>query len=234
MEEEASGCCPVAINGARLLALKEGALFWPERALLVLADLHLEKGSSFAARGSPLPPYDTRATLARVEALIAAHSPRRILALGDSAHDAGAEDRMAPSDARILRRLVDGREWIWILGNHDPEPPSGWGGSREPEWREGNLIFRHETLRDRGGHGEISGHFHPKACVWSPAARAVRRCFVTNGRRLIMPAFGAYAGGLDALDPAIDSQFPGGFIALLLGAERVHPVRRGQLVAIGA
>jgi uncharacterized protein len=224
---------PVQIHGATLIALPDGALFWPVEGVLVVADLHLEKGSAFAARGQHLPPYDTAATLERMEMLIERHAPIRVLALGDSAHDRRAGERMAEQDSARLRRIVSATDWIWILGNHDPALPPAWGGTCLSEWRSGSLIFRHEAATTRPVKGEISGHFHPKACVRGEAARATRRCFVTDGRRLIMPAFGAYAGGLDALDPAIDRHFPDGFVALVLGADRVHPVSRGKLSPIG-
>src|SRR5256885_11679543 len=112
----------VMMCGVTLAADCLGALYWPEEGLLVVADLHLEKGSSFARRGQLLPPYDTAETLARLARLIAHHAPRTVIALGDNFHDGGGPNRLAASDRAGLAALQRGRDWIWIAGNHDPEP----------------------------------------------------------------------------------------------------------------
>ena len=154
-------------------------IYWPEQGLLAVADLHLEKGSSFAARGVLLPPYDTAATLARLAALIARYAPRVVVALGDSFHDGRGPARLADTDRATLRSLQRGRDWVWITGNHDPDPAEGIGGRFLSTLKLGALTFRHEPLENAGG--EIAGHLHPIARV-SRRGRAVsRRCFAGDG-----------------------------------------------------
>lgn len=217
------------VNGVALQALPEGALWWPEHRLLVVADLHLEKGSAFAARGIVLPPYDTRATLGRLEALVARWQPRRVIALGDSFHDAAAVDRLPTEDRARLAALTAATDWLWIEGNHDPVPPENVGGRYLPELRLGGLLFRHEP-QSAPAPGEIAGHLHPCAAVHVRGRRLRRRCFVSDGWRLIMPAFGAYAGGLNVLDPAFEALLPGlSFHAWMMSADRVVPVAAARL-----
>ena len=215
------------LNGALLTADFSGTLWWEERRLLVAADLHLEKGTGFAARGTLLPPYDTRETLARLAAAMARLKPATLICLGDSFHDGGAATRLDADDITVLSRLTSSCDWRWIAGNHDPAPPADWGGRVESEIVLGPLVFRHEALAGRA-EGEVSGHYHPKATVQTRARRVSGRCFVTDGRRLILPAFGAYAGGLDVTDPAIGRLFPAGFDIHLIGRAKVHslPGRR--------
>ncbi|TWB35263.1 ligase-associated DNA damage response endonuclease PdeM [Nitrospirillum pindoramense] len=210
---------PLTVNGAMVLADASGALFWPERGLLVVADLHLEKGSAFAARGTLLPPYDTAATLARLEATCRRLAPRRVLCLGDSFHDRRAGDRLSAEDGRRLAALAGGHEWLWVVGNHDPAPPPDWGGQVVDDWIEGPLVFRHEAQGVTAA-GEISGHYHPKASVPTRARRVGGRCFITDGHRLVLPAFGAYTGGLDVRDAALRRLFPGAFSIVLLHRDR--------------
>jgi DNA ligase-associated metallophosphoesterase len=209
------------VNGVALAADPAGALFWPDRRTLAVADLHLEKGSAFAEQGRFLPPYDTAATLQALAAAIARHRPERVLCLGDSFHDAGAAGRLAPCDGDLLRRLTAAHDWVWIRGNHDPAPPREWGGRVATELTLGALTFRHQAAAHQPA-GEVSGHYHPKASVRLCVRRVTGRCFVTDGRRLILPAFGAYTGGLDVLDPAVAGLFPGGFDIQLLGRGRVY------------
>lgn len=218
------------VNGAALVADISGALWWPGERLLAVADLHLEKGSAFARRGALLPPYDTAATIARLGAAIARYRPQRLVCLGDSFHDRGAAGRLPPADAAALAGMVGACDWIWVRGNHDPAPPAGLGGRTVPEWVQGALLFRHEAVAAPAA-GEVSGHFHPKAGIARRGKRAGGRCFVSDGRRLILPAFGAYAGGLDVLDPAIAGLFPDGrFEAHVIGRERLHRLTSAQLV----
>jgi uncharacterized protein len=201
-----------------------GALYWPERGLLAVADLHLEKGSSFAARGVLLPPYDTAATLARVARLIASYAPRIVVALGDSFHDGGGPRRIGDADRSALAALQRGREWIWIAGNHDPEPPDGVGGSFVETFVCGPIVFRHAPAANACD-GEIAGHLHPIARVTQRGRTTCRRCFASDGRRLVMPAFGAYAGGLNVRDEAFARVFPTlGFTAHLLGDGRLYAI----------
>lgn len=219
----------LAVCGVAFDLLPEGAAWLAEERLLVVADLHFEKGSAFAARGVALPPYDTRTTIARLEALVARLKPQTLVALGDSFHDGEAEARMDAEDAARVARLSRGLDWVWIAGNHDPEPPQGFGGVVMEELHLGPLIFRHEP-RSAPATGEISGHLHPCAAVRVRGRRLRRRCFASDGTRMIMPAFGAYAGGLNVLDAAYDPLLPGlGFHAWMMGARTVVPVAAHRL-----
>jgi DNA ligase-associated metallophosphoesterase len=198
-----------------------GALYWPEENALVVADLHLEKGSSFAARGMLLPPYDTATTLARLAHLIARYAPRLVIALGDSFHDGAGPARVAPDDRRALGALQGGRDWIWITGNHDPHPADGIGGSFAALLAMGALNFRHEPTPQEG-RGEIAGHLHPLARIHVRGSTLSRRCFVSDRQRMVMPAFGAYAGGLNVRHGAFAALFGAGFTAHLLGQHRLY------------
>lgn len=191
--------------------------------MLIVSDLHLEKGSAFAARGVLLPPYDTAATLARLAVLCDLFRPRTVLALGDSFHDAHGSTRLHGDDRGVLREMMRGRSWIWLLGNHDPEPPRGLGGDTVETLALGGLVFRHEPASGTVP-GEVAGHLHPAAAVRRRGRRVRRRCFVTDGARLVMPAFGAYTGGLNVSDSAFGGLFPDGFTAWLLGRENLYPV----------
>ncbi len=221
----------IHLCGAFLTPTCEGALWWPDQATLIVSDLHLEKGSSFAARGQMLPPYDTGATLAIVEAAAAAYRPRRIISLGDSFHDMAAADRLAPGDADRLRALTGAVDWLWVEGNHDPDPPTHLGGRTCREARIGPLVFRHEPT---GAAGEVAGHLHPCAKVRRRNRSVRRRCFITDGERLIMPALGAFTGGLNVCDAAFSAVFTGEPIVFALGRERVHPIAAGALSPDGA
>lgn len=207
---------------------KSGALFWPEKSLLVVADLHLEKGSSFAKRGSLIPPYDTSSTLRRLANVLLRWSPGRVISLGDGFHDEEASSRLGDVDRRFLNRLTRRYAWTWITGNHDPLPPEDVGGEVAEALEIDGLIFRHlpETA---GGSCEIAGHLHPKASVVARGRRVSRPCFVADESRVLLPAFGAYTGGLHVADPAIASLFPADYRAYLLGRDRVHMVARHQV-----
>ncbi|WP_372398569.1 ligase-associated DNA damage response endonuclease PdeM [Azospirillum sp. HJ39] len=211
----------LALHGAALLADASGALLWPANGVLAVADLHLEKGSAFAARGRMLPPYDTRATLERLAALIARERPARVLCLGDSFHDRRAAERMDPADVERLRGLTAAvADWVWISGNHDPEPPQGLGGRAAAELSIGPLTFRHEAKP--GAVGELSGHLHPAAALALGGRRVRDRCFVHDGSRLILPAFGSFTGGLNVLDRAFDGLLAPGFEVLMTVRSRVY------------
>jgi hypothetical protein len=218
------------VNGHTLVPDLSGALWWPARHTLIVADLHLEKGSSFAVRGQFLPPYDTAATLARLEEAVARLRPAALVALGDSFHDRTAAERVCESDQARIRSLTASLDWLWIAGNHDPCPPADWGGRVAEEETLDGLVFRHEAEPGRP-HGELSGHFHPKASVRVRGKRVSARCFVTDGRRLILPSFGAFTGGLDVLDPAVAGLFPHGFTAHLLGRRKLVAYPGTALVA---
>jgi DNA ligase-associated metallophosphoesterase len=212
----------VAVAGITFVADCAGALFWPDEGLLVVADLHLEKGSAFAARGVLLPPYDTAATLKRLAALIERYAPRLVVALGDSFHDGGGPERMADISRATLKSLQRGRDWLWITGNHDPEPAENVGGRFADMMVLGPLTFRHEPSRN-AGEGEIAGHLHPQARIAQRGRAVSRRCFVGDGRRLIVPSFGAYTGGLNVRDRAIASLFGALlFTAHMLGERRIY------------
>lgn len=213
-------------NGADLVARPDGSLWWPEERLLAVADLHLEKGSWYGMRtGQLLPPYDTRATLTRLAQAIAETQPRIVLCVGDSFHDGEAPQRVDPVDAAEIMRLVGAaRDWIWITGNHDPAPPRQWGGQASVELAFGPLVFRHQALAlpltDSGG--EVSGHYHPVASLVVRGRGLRRRCFLTDGTRLILPSYGAYTGGLNARADAVAAIFGGPYDALAIGAASVH------------
>jgi DNA ligase-associated metallophosphoesterase len=221
---EAGEATQLRLNGAALIAHVSGALWWPGAATLVIADLHFEKGSAFAVQGRLLPPYDSAFTLERLEGLMARFRPRRVICLGDSFHDGRAGERLPSSLGERLASLAQATDWIWIQGNHDPAPPGSWGGRVLDAFAEGPLQFRHEAAAHRAA-GEISGHFHPKAGITWRGRRVTGRCFVEDGRRLILPAFGAYAGGLDAHDAAISGLFPSGFRVHIVGREKLHSFR---------
>ncbi len=212
----------LGICGVDLLLDLSGAIYWPEERVLVVADLHLEKGSSFARRGMLLPPYDTGATLARLGQVIAHHAPRLVIALGDSFHDGGGPARVMPQDRAALAGLQRGRDWVWIAGNHDPEPAQGIGGVFAQSLSVGPLTFRHEPT-EGSADGEIAGHLHPSARVTQRGRAVTRKCFAADGHRLVMPAFGAYAGGLNIRDRAFAKVFDAlAFTTHLIGERRLY------------
>ena len=210
----------LVLNGAELFAEPSGALWWPAAATLIVADLHFEKGTSYATRGVLLPPYDTRTTLARLAAAI---GPRvkRVVCLGDSFHDGDGPERLSEGDATALRALVERHDWIWIAGNHDPILPAMLGGRTVVgELRLEGLVMRHQAETD--AIGEISGHYHPKSHIDVRGRRLSGACFIHDERRIVLPAFGAYTGGLHVESEAIRALFPARF--------RVDLVLRGQLM----
>ncbi|MBI3436891.1 MAG: ligase-associated DNA damage response endonuclease PdeM [Proteobacteria bacterium] len=214
----------LVVAAVALLADRAGALYWPEQRLLAIADLHLEKGSSFAARGVLLPPYDTAATLARLAGVIARYNPRIVVALGDSFHDGGGPARLCDADRATLAGLQRGREWVWIAGNHDPDPAERIGGVFAGIIAMAPLTFRHEP-REGAAPGEIAGHLHPLARVATRAGVIRRRCFATDTHRVVMPAFGAYAGGLSIRDAAFGGKFDASrLVAHVLGLRRVYVI----------
>lgn len=209
----------LTISDVTLHADCAGVLYWPQERLLAVADLHFEKGSSFAQRGMLLPPYDTAATLHRLSILIERYAPRTVVALGDSFHDGDGPARLAPGDRAMLANLQRGRQWVWIAGNHDPDPSDEVGGIFAQVLRIGPLTFRHIP---EGGDGEIAGHLHPSARVSVRGHSIVRRCFAADAARIVMPAFGAYTGGLSIRDRAFAAVFgTRDFTAHLLGQRRI-------------
>jgi hypothetical protein len=214
----------LTLAGVELSLDHRGALLWPDERLMVVADLHLEKGSAFARRGQMLPPYDSALTLATLSRLVARHRPGRLILLGDTFHDRGAHARMDSTIRESLAAVAASVECIWIAGNHDPETPEELPGLKLAEIAIGPLVFRHEP---RAGvqPGEVAGHLHPVARVVTERGKLRRRAFVSDGARLLMPAFGAYAGGLNLRDPAVAGLFQAGSLrAHVCGATRVFPV----------
>lgn len=213
----------IIVNEETLLLDALGAAFWPAESTLIVSDLHFEKGSSFARRGQMLPPYDTMATLARIADLIARHKPSRVIALGDSFHDIDGPARLPDAARDTLAKFVSQSEWIWIEGNHDPNVPAWLGGKITSEIAIGGLVFRHEPLTS-GAQGEIAGHLHPCTTVTRRGHSLRRRCFISDGARLVMPAFGAYTGGLSVRDAAFAALFGTSYLAYALGGRRVYAV----------
>ena len=221
-DDQGARTSTVSIAGVTLLVDVSGALFWAEQSLLIVSDLHLEKGSSFAARGVLLPPYDTAATLSRLAAVVAHYDPRGVIALGDSFHVRNAHGRLAPADRDAIAALQARRDWIWVAGNHDPDLPRDLGGVVAGEVAIGPIAFRHEPT---GAPGEIAGHLHPKARVATRGRSMERRCFASDGERAVMPAFGAYTGGLSIRDAAFAKIFRApGLMAHVLGDNRLHAI----------
>ncbi|HEY8005136.1 MAG TPA: ligase-associated DNA damage response endonuclease PdeM [Phenylobacterium sp.] len=217
------------IGVAEALLRCSGALWLAAERTLVVADLHLEKGSSYAARGQMLPPYDTRETLKRLAAEIEALSPATVVLLGDTFHDRRSESRLAADDAERLRDLARGRTLVWAVGNHDADGPRALPGEVVDELAICGLTLRHEPRAGTQA-AEVSGHLHPAAKVKAALGRVRRRCFVTDAERMILPAFGAYAGGLNVRDAAFAGLFARPPLAGALGNGRVHPVGWRSLV----
>ncbi len=222
----------LTVAGVALVGDRAGALYWPEESLLAVADLHLEKGSSFAGRGMLLPPYDTAATLGTLTQLVAHYAPRTVVALGDSLHDRAAARRLSVSDLEALRAVQRGREWVWIAGNHDPDPVPELGGRSATALAIGPLTFRHEpSVGGAQGQGEIAGHLHPVARVAQRGRSVSRRCFAADRTRIVMPALGAYAGGLNIRHRAFAEVFGTlAFTAHLLGEHRLYAIAARRCV----
>jgi len=214
----------IEIEGERALCDRSGALYFPDHDLLAVSDLHLEKGAAFARRRQLIPPYDTAATLARLAEIIALYEPKIVVSLGDSFHD-GAGAALMPHIFRTqLSALIADRDWFWVAGNHDPDAPEGVAGESVREISIGSLVFRHEPSRGPTP-GEIAGHLHPGARLVARGRSVRRRCFASDGRRMIMPAFGAYTGMLNVLDRAYAGLFDtDGLFACMLGRQRVYKV----------
>lgn len=211
------------LAGAALRAQPSGALHWPDQALLVVSDLHFGKSERLARRGGPLlPPYETRETLARLDADLSATAARRVICLGDSFDDAASAEALAEDEGLWLARMMAGHDWTWIAGNHDPAPLT-LGGTHRAAVTLGPLTFRH--IAEPGAVGEVSGHYHPKASL---AGRS-RPCFLLDRAKLILPAYGAYTGGLRCTDPALADLMGPGAIAILTGTRALAmPMPRGQ------
>jgi uncharacterized protein len=226
----ACGSIRTSVAGAEVVLRPSGALWFESESVLVVADLHLEKGSAYARRGQMLPPYDTAETLARLSREIEALAPRTVIFLGDALHDRGAEARIAAADVDRLADVARGRVLVWVRGNHDREGPGRLPGEAVAEAVIGGLALRHEpSLGAR--QGEAAGHLHPCARVAARGRSVRRRCFITDGERLILPAFGAYAGGLNVRDVAFAGLFFQAPLAVALGSRRAHAVAWAALTA---
>lgn len=210
---------PFTFAGQEWRLVDGRALFWPAEAALVVADLHLEKASHLAARGTMLPPYDSRETLSRLAGAIRATGARRVYALGDSFHDDHGPARMEPHAGGMLAALTRALDFVWIAGNHDGDlAASGVGGTRAAEISLAGMALRHQALPGASG-PELSGHFHPCHTVVARGRRIRRHCAVLGGERLVLPAFGALTGSLAASDPAIRAALaPARRLEALIGA----------------
>ncbi|WP_449375332.1 ligase-associated DNA damage response endonuclease PdeM [Bosea thiooxidans] len=200
-----------------------GGLWLPEERTLVVADLHLEKGSAYAARGVMLPPDHSAATLAALAMVMRRRQPARVIALGDSFHDREAENRLVPATLAALRQLQQGRDWLWITGNHDPAISRAMGGESAPTITVSGVVLRHEPDATAQA-PEIAGHLHPTAKVRMRGRALRRRCFALSQQRCVMPAMGAYAGGLNLRDAAFRPLFRDGLSAHLLGDGRLFRI----------
>jgi DNA ligase-associated metallophosphoesterase len=226
------GGLKVRVNGAACVLRCSGALWIPGQGTLIASDLHLEKGSAFAARGQMLPPYDSPATIAKLEAEILELDPAVVVLLGDSFHDARAIARLAQADRERLNRLAAGRRWVWLEGNHDvaalAEALDTLAGEVVTTLSVGALTLIHEP-QAQPAPGEVAGHLHPCATVVAYARGVRRPCFVTDGRRLVMPAFGAFTGGLDVRHAAFADLFEPRPLVAVLGRDKVHAVAWDKL-----
>lgn len=223
---------PLHFRGERLMLDPLGGLAWPDAGVLAVADLHLEKGTAAASRGQLVPPWDSEATLGCLALLIRRWQPRTLVLLGDSFHDARGAGRLAATERARLAQLAEGRRLIWVLGNHDPLPPENLPGEAVEAWPHRGIVFRHEARR--GALGEVCGHHHPKAAIATRGGRVSRPCFVADAKRIMLPALGAYTGGLDVGNPAIAGLFARGGRAFLLGDGRLFSFTLGQIAGFPA
>jgi len=211
---------PLSFAGETFFATADGALFWPARQALLVADLHLEKASWFARLGQFLPPYDSHATLTALERAVEQAQAKRLYCLGDSFHDRFGCDRL-PAEARaLLTELTSRLDWTWIVGNHDPTFADHCGGRVEDQVEIAGIVLRHEAVRD-DPRPELSGHFHPKLRLHLKGRHVSRRCFVVSQTKMILPAYGSLTGGLDAHHPEILRSVGTGAAALVPVSDRL-------------
>lgn len=220
---------PAPLQFGRLAVVpdRSGALWLPDEATLVVADLHLEKASGFAMRGQFLPPYDSRSTLAALNCAITQYKPRRIIALGDTWHDRAGHLRLCTADAEQLGAMIAGRDMVWITGNHDPLP-TGLPGDSTATIELSGVRLTHEPGSADGA--EIAGHLHPIAKVRLRGRSVRRRCFAVSRQRIVLPAMGALAGGLNVRNAAFHALFPRDLTAHILGDTRLFAVARAMLL----
>lgn len=220
---------PLDFAGQELVLLKSNAIYWPRERALLVADLHLEKGSWYAGHGQMLPPYDSRATLEKIADAVKACAARRVITLGDNFHDGAGAHRLDPYAAGMLETLTRTLDWVWVTGNHDEAMERTFGAAMASELELGAIILRHQAKRGES-RAEISGHYHPKMRLRVRNRHIARPCGVlsrspTGCDRLIAPAIGAYTGGMDADSPEI--------IEALSPAHRIDAVlpARGKMVS---
>ncbi len=222
-------CMAGALYGAEIELHAFGALYLPASRMLVVSDLHLEKGAAFARRGQLLPPWDTLATLKILASVIDYFKPSAVVSLGDNFHDREGSRLMPQVFRDTICHLASGRDWIWINGNHDPDGVCDLPGQSADIFALGNLTFRHEPSPGPNP-GEIAGHLHPAATVRRQEKSVRRPCFASDGERMVMPSFGVMTGGLDLGNKAFKTLFNRDhLVAHLLGRDRVYPVRYGNL-----
>jgi DNA ligase-associated metallophosphoesterase len=211
----------IRLGGVDFIPDLSGALFMPELRALLVADLHLEKATSLARRGVHLPPYDTRQSLLQLKSVLETTGAERLILLGDSFHDGGALSRIDPDDLGMLRAITTSADTLWIAGNHDPSPPADIGGAVAEEVVLAGISLRHQPRSLQDGEYEIAGHLHPAAAVTARGISIRRRCFIADGRRLIMPAFGSYTGALSVRSRAFEGLF-GDFHVWMIGGTAIH------------
>jgi DNA ligase-associated metallophosphoesterase len=234
--ETDTSCGRILFQGEQFFCDHQGGLFWPEQNCLIVSDLHLEKGAAMAAGGNLMPPYDTGETLNRLADCIARWRPEKVICLGDSFHRDDSASSL-PLQYRIqLSQMMRGKDWLWITGNHDPDRPAGLQGDCLPELALGPLNFRHEQMPAAGEDlfsrqtGEISGHLHPSAVIHRRNKRLRRRCFAGDHRRLILPAFGAFTGGLNISHRAYAGLFDRDRLQVwMLGHKQIYQLSASQL-----
>lgn len=215
----------------------EGGLFWPKHNCLIVSDLHLEKGAAMAAGGYLIPPYDTGETLIKLRSCIERWKPEKVICLGDSFHRDDSASSLPLLYRVQLSELMQAKDWVWISGNHDPNSPAELQGNCHEELAIGPLIFRHEQVGEQAGdnlfagqYGEISGHLHPCAVIHRRNKRLRRRCFVSDNRRLILPAFGAFTGGLNIYHKAYWGLFDQDELRVwMLGQKQIYELSGSQL-----
>ncbi len=216
-------------GGNTVLLHADGVVFSPVHDTLLVSDLHFEKGSYLLQSGNPLAPLDTYATLQRLTRLVHLFNPARVICLGDSFHDRGAFNRLSTNDRQLMTELIaQTDEWVWVLGNHDPDLPDDIPGDKCHHLRLGKVLVVHEPEKTIAP--QIVGHFHPKGRLMLNRQRLTGKCFVVTDSLMILPAFGQYTGGLDINDAAIIKRAPkSGRRCYFLYEKLIYPLNeRGQ------
>jgi len=233
IEHTKSGAAlPISFAGETVMLDPAGILFFESLGALVVSDLHLEKGSSFARRRQFLPPYDTTATLARLMTLVEKYDPSIIISLGDSFHDDDASHRLDAHSIETIFAMTKNRNMVWVTGNHDPSAPDHLPGDCVTEIALGRIMLRHIPLASEAGF-EIAGHFHPCASIQSRGKRVRRPCFASDGKRMIMPSFGVLTGGLHLANPAFLELFDQSKLrAYMQGRDQIFPVAAKDIVGL--